>query len=76
MVESIIREVVTSLGITSIKKEQQEAIGKFVFVGLLTGYGNSLCYACLPLMFDRVQGVKKRSIALVVSPRIAFCHNE
>ena len=52
MVESIIREVFARLGIISVKKEQQEAIGKFVegrdvFVAPPTGYGKSLCYACL-----------------------------
>ena len=69
--ESIIREVAASLGITTVKKEQHEAISKFVegrdvFVTLPTGYGKSLCYTCLPLVFDRIRGVKKRSTALVV----------
>ena len=56
-VESIIRKVVASLGITSTEKEEQEAISKYVvFVCLLTRYGKSLCYTCLPLMFDRIRG--------------------
>ena len=50
-----------------IKPEQEKAIWQFllgrdVFVALLTGYGKSLCYFVLSLVFDRVRDVSNRSI--------------
>ena len=39
-------------------------IGKDVFAALSTGYGKSLCYACLPYAFD---------IASFPGPRSASC---
>ena len=44
-----------------------------MFVSLPTGYGKSLCYALLPLIFDkRREAVERRSIVMVVSPLIAL----
>ena len=38
-----------------------------------TGYGKSLCYACLPLLFDRLLHKPAGfSIVLVVSPLVAL----
>ena len=45
MVESITREAVTSLGIIRKNKRKLLASKFVVFVGLLAGYGKSLCYA-------------------------------
>ena len=39
-----------------------------VFVSLPTGFGKSLCYALLPLVFDRLRCRERASIALCVSP--------
>ena len=46
-------------------------MGKGVFVRTLpTGFGQSLCYALIPLVFDVLQGGEsnRRSIVIVVSP--------
>lgn len=55
----ILREVVRGIGYDSATKEQQTAVesfvyGKDVFVSLPTDSGKSLCYACLPCVFDEV----------------------
>ena len=43
--------------------------GKDTFVAVPTGYGKSLIYGCLPLVFDSVWGlVPGTSLALVVCP--------
>jgi len=80
----IVAEVGVELGYSSLKTEQTQAIlkflqGKDVFVVLPTGYGKSLCYACLPLVFDRVFGrlsTNERSIAVVISPLIALMEDQ
>lgn len=60
------------IGYESVKERQKEALlefvkGRDVFVCLPTGYGKSICFALLPLIFDRLRG-KSGSITLVVSP--------
>ena len=50
-------EAVQRLGYAAMKPEQLQAVsviisGRDVFSVLLTGFGKSLCFACLPTMFD------------------------
>ncbi len=63
-----------------LKAEQREVIkevydGNDVFVWLPTGFGKSLCFECLPFMFDmklgRVAG-GNRSVVVVVSPLVSL----
>ena len=59
-VMAAILEVGASMGFV-LKEKQIEAIdsfvtGKDVFVSLPTGYGKSIIYASLPLVFDIVKG--------------------
>ena len=69
---------VTSLGYAESKSHQVRVIGQFVrghdvFGVLPTGYGKSLCYTCLPLIFDQLlQRPSGFSIVLTVSPLIAL----
>lgn len=61
-----------------MKSEQSRVIkeivaGNDVFVALPTGYGKSLCYALLPIVFDFVRGrPPNSSIVLCVSPLISL----
>ena len=71
-VDSLCECVANSLGYRSLKSEQKAVItnfimGKDVFAILPTGYGKSLCYACLPGVFDKLFGCTL-SIVAVITP--------
>ena len=56
----VMDKAVKFLGYTELKREQELAIWKFVegndvFVNLPTGFGKTLCYTCLPVLFDALQ---------------------
>ena len=58
-IECVIHDVSIELGFTSLKPKQKEAIVAFVlgndtFVSLPTGYGKSVIFAMLPLVFDKL----------------------
>ena len=78
----VMEEATATLGYHSLKEEQKKAVkvfvgGKDVFVSLPTGYGKSLCYALLPLIFDkRRKAVERRSIVMIVSPLIAVMKDQ
>lgn len=51
------------VGYMAPRTEQVQAVEKFVsgrdvFVSLPTGEGKSLCYACLPLVYDTLRRVQ------------------
>ena len=67
------------LGWEKLKELQLKVItalvaGQDIFAVLPTGYGNSLCYACLPLLFDHLYQLEdsQRSIVIVVMPLTAI----
>lgn len=56
-----------------LKKEQLQVVvaflsGRDVFAVLPTGFGKSLCYACLPLAFEEAMSLDERPIVVVVTP--------
>ena len=72
IVQRALKFSVDRLGYESLKPEQETIVreflsGKDVFAALPTGYGKSLCYACLPFAFDNMRG-KEGSIVICVSP--------
>ena len=70
-IDSISEEVVRSLGYRSLKQEQRLVISSFVsgndtFTVLPMGFGKTLCFACLPYVFDILLG-SESSIVVVIS---------
>ena len=59
-IDDAVKKVSEDIGV-EFKDKQLEAIkcfcaGQDVFMSLPTGYGKSLIYAVLPLIFDRIEG--------------------
>ena len=59
----------------TLKAKQKEASYIFIFdwkscicMPTATGYGKSLCFALLPVVFDYLRGQKNSSIVVCVSP--------
>ena len=81
-VESIVNEVAFSIGYSSLRVEQKTALLQFlsgnnIFVRLPTGYGKSLCYILLPLIFDRLNThISLSSVILVVSPLVSLMKDQ
>ena len=70
------------LGYDCLKPDQRVVLREVlkphdVFVILPTGYGKSLCYACLPLMYDELFMINKElSIVIVLTPLIAIMKDQ
>lgn len=83
LVREAARLSVKDLGYEDLKHEQLRVVeefvqGKDVFAVLPTGYGKSLCYGCLPLVFDRLLKTSSdsRSIVVVVTPLTAIMKDQ
>ena len=71
-IQQAIKFSLEKLGYEALKPLQERVVqeflsGKDVFASLPTGYGKSLCYACLPHAFDCMRG-REGSIVICVSP--------
>ena len=68
--EAAIASSCAMMGVAELKEKQKDAIveGNDVLVILPTGYGKSLCFALLPLVFDYLRGEANTSIVICVSP--------
>ena len=71
------------LGYQGLKEEQLEVLiaflsGRDVFAVLPTGFGKSLCYACLPLAFEEIESspADQKPIVIVVSPLIVIMKDQ
>ena len=73
--------VSTKFGISSLNEQQKAGIrqivegGKDVFVNLPTGFGKSLLYQALPLVFDHTRQ-EPGHIVVVVSPLISLMEDQ
>ena len=79
--ERALRKATERLGYKEMKPEQEELVKEFisgrdVFGILPTGFGKSLCYGCLPLVFDELLGTENKSIVVVVTPLKAIMHDQ
>ena len=73
-VEAAILSSGATIGVADLKDKQREAfvLGSDVLIILPTGYGKSLCFALLPLVFDCLQGKDNVSIVVCISPLTAL----
>ena len=75
-VELAIKSAAKAIGVDELKPKQMSAVFSFVngsdvFVALPTGYGKSICFAILPLVFNALRG-NPGSIVVCVSPLTAL----
>lgn len=72
--EHAVAKVCEVFGIESLNKHQEDAIKyvveekKDVFVNLPTGFGKSLIYQALPLVYSCLQSTFEKNIIVVISP--------
>ena len=72
------------LGYPSVRTHQLSVVcqiieGRDVFAVLPTGYGKSLCYALLPLVFDSLSNSDEqqmRAIVIVLTPLLAIMKDQ
>ena len=73
-VEKAATEAVIMLGYCNLKELQMAVIVSFVMGRDVfgTGYGKSLCYQCLPLIFDKLKSGSTSSSIVVVLASVAL----
>ena len=76
MAEDAFRKVCEVFGFDSLNKHQEEAL-RFVFetksdvfVNLPTGFGKSVVFQALPIVYSCVEPTREKNIVIVVSPLI------
>jgi len=72
--------VALEVGYSDLKDKQKEVLVKFVtgndvFAVLPTGYGKTLCFACLPGVFDKLLNITN-SIIVVITPLISIMKDQ
>ena len=60
-----------------LKEKQREVIAAFVkgndvFAVLPSGFCKTLCYTCLPMVFDGIRNDGMKTIIIIVTPLSAF----
>ena len=79
-VRSTCRETASTLGYQALKEEQLKVMTSFVlgndvFAVLPTAFGKSLCYACLPGVFDCLY-TSSGSIVMIIAPLTAIMKDQ
>ena len=78
---AVISDVVKKLGYLAVKDLQLQVISEVIrghdeFAVLPTIYGKSLCYGCLPQVFDELYHPELPSIVCIISPLIAIIEDQ
>ena len=81
VIKNAVDKAAKHLSYNKVKDLQMKVISKVlsghdVFAVLPTGYGKSLCYGCLPLVFDEIFKPIKPSIVCVISPLTAIIEDQ
>ncbi len=82
LIRKSITEAAEELGYLAMKAEQVDIVmafvqGRDVFAVLPTGFGKSLCYACLSIAFDKILKEERGySIVVVVTPLLAIMKDQ
>ena len=79
-IEATCYSMTLSLGYSSLKDDQMEVTTSFVarsevFPILPTGYGKSLCYLCLPNVFDQLFNITN-SVVVVITPLMSIMKDQ
>ena len=74
----VIQEAFAKLGYNRVKPEQMTAIEVFLVVWIIlpTGFGKSLIYSTLPIIFDTLICQDKKLIVVAVSPLLALMQDQ
>jgi len=80
-IEGAIFRAAKRIGYDSVKELQLEVIqkvitGNDIFAVLPTGFGKSLCYGCLPFVFDEIYKPEQPTIVCVISPLVGIIEDQ